>query len=100
MLKILKTTACAAALIAVSMVSNVSAGETLTIGLATGQTGGLAPYDGPAIEGFKIAVDEINAAGGIGGSTMIKLISKDTRSDAAQTSIAAQELLDEGIDLP
>lgn len=99
MLKKLKVAACAVALLAASTMSGAIAGETLTIGLATGQTGGLAPYDGPAIEGFKIAVDEINAAGGIGGSIMIKTISKDTRSDAAQTSIAAQELLDEGIDV-
>lgn len=99
MLKTLKTSACAAAMIVAGMMSSAIAGETLTIGLATGQTGGLAPYDGPAIEGFKIAVDEINGAGGIGGNIMIKMISKDTRSDAAQTSIAAQELLDEGIDI-
>ncbi len=95
----LKTVTCAVALLAASTISNAMAGDTLTIGLATGQTGGLAPYDGPAIEGFQIAVDEINEAGGIGGSIMIKMISKDTRSDAAQTSIAAQELLDDGIDV-
>ncbi len=99
MLKTLKVATCAVALLAASTMPGAMAGETLTIGLATGQTGGLAPYDGPAIEGFKIAVDEINAAGGINGNIMIKLISKDTRSDAAQTSIAAQELLDEGINV-
>ena len=71
--------------------------ETLKIGTATGQTGGLAPYDGPAMEGFQIAVDEINAAGGIGGKYMIEVISVDTRSDAAQTAIAVPELLDQGI---
>lgn len=71
--------------------------ETLKIGLATGQTGGLAPYDGPAIEGFQIAVDEINAKGGINGTIKIELIAKDTRSDPAQTSIATQELIDAGV---
>ena len=99
MLKKLKVATCAVALLAASSMSGAMAGETLTIGLATGQTGGLAPYDGPAIEGFKIAVDELNAAGGIGGKIMIKMISRDTRSDAAQTSIVAQELLDDGIDV-
>ncbi len=82
---------------AVALTPLGAAGEELVIGLATGQTGGLAPYDGPAIEGFQIAVDEINAAGGIGGKIMIKTISKDTRSDPAQTSIAAQELIEAGI---
>jgi branched-chain amino acid transport system substrate-binding protein len=99
MLKTLKLATFAVALLVASTISGAMAGDTLTIGLATGQTGGLAPYDGPAIEGFKIAVEEINAAGGIGGNIMIKMISKDTRSDAAQTSIATQELLDMGIDV-
>ena len=71
--------------------------DTLTIGVATAQTGGLAPYDGPVIEGLHLAVDEINAAGGIGGTTEIVLSEKDVRSDAAQTSIAVQELIDEGV---
>jgi len=74
-----------------------AAAETLRIGLATAQSGGLAGYDSPVVEGFHIAVDEINAAGGIGGNVMIELIEKDVRSDAAQTSIAAQELVDEGV---
>ena len=41
--------------------------EDLTIGLATAQTGGLAPYDQPTLAGFQMRVDEINAAGGIAG---------------------------------
>ena len=61
--------------------------ETLKIGLATAQTGGLAGYDGPVIEGLHIAVDEINAAGGnnmIELIELIELIEKDVRSDAAR----------------
>ena len=73
---------------------NAFAVDKLTIGVATAQTGGLAPYDGPVVEGFRIAIDEINAAGGIGGKIMIETIDKDVRSDAAQTSIATQELVD------
>tara|TARA_R110002074_G_scaffold30760_11_gene86770 strand:- start:273 stop:1427 length:1155 start_codon:yes stop_codon:yes gene_type:complete len=73
--------------------------DTLRVGVATAQTGGLAPYDAPVIEGVHIAVDEINAAGGIGRKTMIELIEKDVRSDAAQTSIAAQELVDAGVSI-
>ena len=71
--------------------------EVLKIGLATAQTGGLAGYDGPVVEGLHIAVDEINAGGGIGGNIAIQLIEKDVRSDAAQTAIAVQELADEGV---
>ena len=70
--------------------------DELKLGLATAQTGGLAPYDAPVVEGIHIAVDEINAAGGIGGSIMIELTEKDVRSDTAQTSISVQELVDAG----
>ena len=93
MTKILITTAFLAA---TALVAPAQA-DILKIGLATAQTGGLAPYDAPVIEGLHIAVDQINAAGGIGGSIMIELIEKDVRSDAAQTSIAAQELVDAGV---
>ncbi|MBL4891262.1 MAG: ABC transporter substrate-binding protein [Rhizobiaceae bacterium] len=71
--------------------------DTLRIGMATAQTGGLAPYDAPVVVGIKIAVEEINAAGGIGGKTKIELIEKDIRSDVAQTVIAVQELVDAGV---
>ena len=40
--------------------------EDVTIGLASAQTGGLAYADQPSLAGFKMAVDEINAAGGLG----------------------------------
>ena len=70
--------------------------DELKLGLATAQTGGLAPYDAPVVEGIHIAVDEINATGGIGGSIMIELNEKDVRSDTAQTSISVQELVDAG----
>jgi branched-chain amino acid transport system substrate-binding protein len=71
--------------------------DDLVIGLATAQTGGLAPYDQPSLKGFQMAVDEINASGGIAGKFPIKLVAKDTRSDAAQTALVAQELVDEGV---
>lgn len=80
-----------------TLVAGAASAETLKLGLATAQTGGLAPYDAPVVEGIDIAVDEINAAGGIGGSTMIEMVEKDVRSDAAQTAIAVQELVDEGV---
>jgi branched-chain amino acid transport system substrate-binding protein len=72
--------------------------DTLKLGLATAQTGGLAPYDAPVVEGIRIAVDEMNAAGGIGGNIMIEMVERDVRSDAAQTAIAVQELVDEGVE--
>ena len=82
---------------ALTVGATAASAETLKLGLATAQTGGLAPYDAPVVEGIHIAVDEINAAGGIGGTTMIEMVEKDVRSDAAQTAIAVQELVDEGV---
>ena len=75
------------------------AGEacTVKVGVATGQTGGLAYVDVPSLEGFDIWVDEVNAAGGIDGKFPVETIVKDTRSDAAQSATVAAELLGEGI---
>lgn len=87
----------AAIALAIGTVSGAEAEETVTLGMALGLTGYLAPFDGPADEGMRIAIDEINAAGGIGGKLMIETIQKDIRSDPAQTSIAVQELIDAGV---
>lgn len=73
--------------------------EELVIGFATAQTGGLAPYDQPNLAGLQIKLDEIAAAGGIAGKFTVKTIIKDTRSDAAQTAMVAQELVDEKVSL-
>ncbi len=86
---LLSTALCASALPALA--------EDLVIGLATAQTGGLAPYDQPSLRGLEMAIEEINAAGGIAGKFPIKLVAKDTRSDAAQTALVAQELVDAGV---
>ncbi len=50
--------------------------ENLVIGLATAQTGGLAPYDQPNLAGLQMKIDEINAAGGIAGKFPIQTIIK------------------------
>lgn len=71
--------------------------EDITIGLATAQTGGLAFADQPSLAGFKMAVEEINAKGGLGGKYKMTLDIKDTRSDTAATVQAAQELVAAGV---
>jgi branched-chain amino acid transport system substrate-binding protein len=70
---------------------------TVKVGVATGQTGGLAYVDVPSLEGFDLWKDEVNAAGGIDGKYTIETFVKDTRSDAAQSATVAAELLGEGI---
>ncbi|MCG7508069.1 ABC transporter substrate-binding protein [Mesorhizobium retamae] len=70
--------------------------EEIIIGAATAQTGGLAPYDQPALAGLRMAIDELNAKGGLAGKYKVNLIIKDTRSDTAQTATVTQELIDAG----
>lgn len=70
---------------------------TVKVGIATGQTGGLAYVDVPNLEGFDIWVEEVNTGGGIAGKFPVETIVKDTRSDAAQSATVAAELLAEGI---
>ena len=71
--------------------------EDVTIGLATAQTGGLAFADQPSLIGFKMAIEEINAKGGLGGKYKVSLDIKDTRTDTAATVQAAQELVAAGV---
>lgn len=76
--------------------SSVAGADTLVIGHAAALTGGLAPYDQPALAGIQVAVDEINARGGVAGKYKIELRVKDMKSDPATAVTAAQELLDSG----
>ena len=68
----------------------------IIIGVVTAQTGALASYDQPSLAGLRMAIDEINARGGLGGKYPAKLMVRDTRSDTAATAAAAQEVLDAG----
>lgn len=93
----LKTTAMTAALAGAVFASGTAAAENFKVGYAGGFTGYLAPYDQPSLKGVQLAIDEINAAGGIGGTMPVELIVKDTRSDTAQAAVVAQELVDDGV---
>jgi len=71
--------------------------EALKVGFIGGLTGYLAPYDQPSLDGLQFGVDEINAAGGLQGKTKIELISRDMRSETAESAVLAQELVGEGV---
>jgi len=77
--------------------SGATADDDFVIGAAISMTGVFAYADVPAYEGMQVAIDEINATGGIGGKHPIKIVVKDGRSDPAQTTIVAQELINSGI---
>lgn len=80
-------------LAAVALSGPAAAEDQLVIGYAAAVTGGLAPYDSP--DGVTCRVEQINEAGGILGKP-IKLIVRDTKSDAVTASNVGQELLDLG----
>ena len=73
--------------------------NTLVIGAAISKTGWDAPYDSPVMDGFAVAMDEINAAGGIAGKYKVQVITADNRSDNAQNAIVTQDLIDQGVKL-
>lgn len=74
----------------------LAADDGLVIGYAAAVTGSLAPYDSP--DGVACRVKQINEAGGLLGKP-IKLIVRDTKSDAVTASNAGQELIDQGADV-
>ena len=69
----------------------------LTIGAPISKTGWNAPYDSPVMDGFAVAMDEINAAGGIAGKYKVEVETRDNRSDNAQNAIVTQDLIDQGV---
>jgi ABC-type branched-subunit amino acid transport system substrate-binding protein len=77
--------------------------EELVWGVALEDSGILAGFGQPVLDGLEMAVQQINDAGGFQvGDTIytIKLVQRDTRSDAAQTIAVTTELVvDEGVDV-
>ena len=55
---------------------------TIKIGLSYELSGSVATYGQSSVDGVKMAIDEVNAAGGINGKT-IELVEYDTKSDEA-----------------
>ena len=80
----------------IAAIGGATFAKDYVIGVMSAQSGYLAPYDGPAYAGFKFCIDEMNAAGGLNGTTPVKLIVKDTRSDIALGVQVVQEMLDDG----
>jgi branched-chain amino acid transport system substrate-binding protein len=70
--------------------------DTIVIGFGGGLTGSLAFYDGLVRNGAQLAVDEINAAGGIAGKYRIDLRVKDVQSDASESAAAGRAFVAAG----
>ncbi|MEA2782472.1 MAG: branched-chain amino acid transport system substrate-binding protein [Rhodospirillaceae bacterium] len=81
------------------LLAGTASAETLKLGFLGAQTGYLAPYDQPSLQGVQLGVKEINDAGGIDGKIKIELISRDMRSDTAESARQAQEMIDMGVNV-
>ena len=71
--------------------------DPIIIGSAVALTGGLSSFDLPALAGTEIAIEEINADGGVLGR-QLKLVKADTKSDINQGSRAGLEVIEQGAD--
>lgn len=75
---------------------NEQEGDTIKIGIIASLNGELRPWGIDCYEGAKLAVDEINSAGGIDGK-QIELIRQDSNSKAEEGKTAAEKLASEGV---
>ena len=72
--------------------------EPLNIHIVAAKTGIISPFDIQPAESFTMAIDELNAAGGIGGQ-QATVTWTDTKSDPALTTQIAQEAVDAGANI-
>src|ERR1700726_82872 len=76
----------------------VSAAEPVKIGLVAALSGQSAKSGEGITRGLTIAIDEINARGGVLGGRMLELVRRDDESNPAKGQTAARELIDkEGV---
>jgi branched-chain amino acid transport system substrate-binding protein len=69
--------------------------EPIKIGTLTSLTGNFAPWGVQVRDGMQLAVDEINASGGVGGR-QLELTVSDDQSNADQSVTEMQRLIDGG----
>lgn len=68
------------------------AGDTIKIGVVTSVSGENKPWGMDQLDGCKLAVDEVNAAGGINGKK-VEIVEGDTASKPDQAKLAAEKVL-------
>ncbi len=78
--------------------ASAASGDTLKIGVISPNTGNLAAYGTGIHTGAELAVEEINAAGGILGQ-QVELVELDDRADPTECLNAFNNLVSQGIGL-
>ena len=73
-------------------------GEPIVIGAAVAESGIMSQFDEPVVQGAEIAIDEINADGGVDGREL-ELVVSDHQSDLEQVERSALDVMDQGADV-
>ena len=71
-------------------------GETIKIGFLGGLTGGHSHYGIETLKGMKMAVEDINAAGGVNGK-MLEIVEGDHGSNSSEAANVTQKLITQGV---
>lgn len=85
--------AATAALIGASWSGLALAAEPIKIGLVTALSGQSALAGEAITRGLQLAIDELNAAGGVLGGRMFELVRRDDEANPAKGVVAARELI-------
>ncbi len=70
--------------------------EPIKIGLLTSLTATFAPWGVSARDGMRLAVEEINAAGGVNGR-MLELLERDDQSNPEEGASGLERLIEDGV---
>jgi branched-chain amino acid transport system substrate-binding protein len=82
-----------AALAAASMAAPALAADPIKIGLVTALSGQSALAGEAITRGLQVAIDEINAAGGLLGGRKLELVRRDDEANPSKGVVAARELV-------
>lgn len=85
--------AAAAATVAAALSPLALAADTIKIGLVTALSGQSAQAGEALTRGMSIAIDEINAKGGLLGGRKLELVRRDDEANPAKGVVAARELI-------
>jgi len=88
-----------AAAAATLLSASVAGAQEIKVGALYPTSGGGAIYGGPAMEGHNMAVEEINAAGGLNGMKLVT-VARDTKLNPSAAASAAKEMITkDGVDV-
>ncbi|MFA4927395.1 MAG: ABC transporter substrate-binding protein [Patulibacter sp.] len=78
--------------------TKAKAGDPITLGFAIGETGFMGPYDLPARAAAQMAVNDVNAKGGVKGRKF-RIVSENMKSKPELSGNAATAVLGKGADV-